>query len=254
MGGTIVLGCSGWEYPEWIGPFYPRNVGDKLRSYADRFVAVEVNTTFYRLPAPAVARSWVRRTPAGFRFAAKFPRTITHEHRLKRTEAELSRFLGVIEPLRESGRFLAALLQLPPAFPFDPGTARAFYETLPTGLPVAVEFRDRSWLASPSMELLREFGLAHVVVDEPLLPVRLETTAPFAYVRWHGHGAPVWYDYAYRREELEPWVGRLRTLAERTESVYGFFNNHFRGEAAANGGRMRELLGIEPPPWSRRLA
>jgi uncharacterized protein YecE (DUF72 family) len=251
--GSILLGTSGWDYPEWNGRVYPPSgVSDKLRYYAHQFPIVEVNSTFYRLPSPAVAGAWARRTPRRFRFAAKFPRTITHELRLEGTDAELGRFLDVVAPLRDAGRFVAALLQLPPYLPFDAGTARRFYASLPRELPVAVEFRERSWLVPESYALLREFGLANVIVDGPHLPVALEVTAPFAYVRWHGHGSPVWYDYAYSAPELEAWIPRLRALAAAAPSVYGFFNNHFRGDAAANCRSLSELLGL-PPPGGGRL-
>ena len=245
--GTLLLGTSGWDYPEWVGPVYPPRAVDKLRFYADRFPIVEVNSTFYRLPDPSVAASWVRRTPPRFRFAAKFPKTITHELRLERADAELGRFLEVLAPLRRAGRFVAALLQLPPSLPFDPGVARAFYAALPGELPVAVEFRERSWRVPASYALLREFGLANVVVDGPHLPIAAEVTAPFAYVRWHGHGRPIWYDYTYSAEELAAWVPRLRELAATTTAVYGFFNNHFRGDAASNCRSLAAELGIPRP-------
>jgi len=251
--GALLLGTSGWDYPEWVGRVYPpRGVADRLRFYADLFPIVEVNSTFYRLPAPSVAASWAKRTPARFRFAAKFPQSITHDLRLKGTEEELARFLEVLRPLREAGKFVAALLQLPPSLRFDTETVRSFYASLPKGLPVAVEFRERSWLAPASVELLREFGFAFVVVDEPHLPVALEVTASFAYVRWHGHGAPLWYDYTYSAAELASWVPRVRQLEAQTEAVYGFFNNHFRGDAAVNCHTLSEELGLPPPPSSRR--
>lgn len=250
----VLLGTSGWDYPEWVGPVYPhRGAEDKLRYYTGRFPIVEVNSTFYHLPSVAVAASWVRRTPKGFRFAAKFPQTITHERRLVGAEEELRQFLTVLHPLREAKKFAAALLQLPPSLKFEPGTVRAFYESLPADLPVAVEFREPSWLVSESFELLREFRLAYVIVDEPHLPIRLETTAPFAYVRWHGHGTNVWYDYTYSAEELAAWVPRVREVAAKVETVYGFFNNHFRGDAAANCTTLADQLGLPPPAWRSRL-
>jgi uncharacterized protein YecE (DUF72 family) len=250
----ILLGTSGWDYPEWVGKVYPPGgASDKLRYYAGLFPVVEVNSTFYRLPAPSVAASWVRRTPSRFRFAAKFPQSITHQLRLVATDQELGRFLAVLRPLREAGRFVAALLQLPPSLPFEPGTVRAFYASLPRDLPVAVEFRERSWLAPESYALLREFGLAHVIVDGPHLPISLETTAPFAYVRWHGHGDPLWYDYTYSAQELADWAPRVRTLAEKVGTVYGFFNNHFRGDAAVNCHTLAEELGLPAPEGPRRL-
>ena len=250
--GAIFLGTSGWDYPEWVGKVYPpTGAKDKLRYYSDLFLIVEVNSTFYRLPPPSVAASWVRRTPSRFRFAAKFPQSITHERKLVGTDEELHRFLEVLKPLRDGGRLAAALLQLPPSLPFEPSTVRAFYETLPKGLPVAVEFRERSWLAPASFELLREFGLAYVVVDEPHLPTELVVTAPFAYLRWHGHGQPLWYDYTYRPEELKAWVPRVKALSEEAETLYGFFNNHFRGDAAVNCQTISEMLELPPPPWRK---
>lgn len=252
--GEIVLGTSGWDYPEWVGRVYPRRgAADRLRYYTGLFPIVEINTTFYRLPPVGVVESWVRRTPSRFRFTAKFPQTITHDRRLVGAGEELDRFLSVIRPLRESGKFSAALLQLPPSLPFEPSTVRAFYERLPNDLPVAVEFRESSWTTPESFELLREFKLAHVVVDEPVLPVRLDVTAPFSYVRWHGHGKSIWYDYTYSDEELKPWVARLQTLAERADQVFGFFNNHFRGDAADNAETLAAELGLGAPPWSSRL-
>ena len=252
--GAIYLGTSGWDYPEWVGRVYPPGgVKDRLHFYAEMFPIVEVNSTFYRLPPPSVAASWVRRTPAGFKFAAKFPQTITHEARLVSTASELERFLAVLKPLREADRFVAALLQLPPSLPFEPATTRAFYESLPRDLPVAVEFRERSWLVPESLALLREFGLAYVTVDGPHLPIELSVTAPFAYVRFHGHGRSIWYDYTYSNEELAAWVPRVQALATQAPSVYLFFNNHFRGDAAVNGQTLSRDLGLSPPPWSRRL-
>jgi uncharacterized protein YecE (DUF72 family) len=246
--GTLLLGTSGWDYPEWVGKVYPaRGASDRLRYYASLFPVVEVNSTFYRLPAPSVTASWVRRTPARFRFAAKFPRTITHELRLEGTEEELARFLAVLAPLRDAGKFVAALLQLPPSLPFEPGKTRAFYASLPKDLPVAVEFRERSWLVPESYALLREFGLANVIVDGPHLPIASEVTASFAYVRWHGHGTRVWYDYTYSAAELAAWVPRVHQLEEEVEVVYGFFNNHFRGDAAVNCRTLAEELGVPPP-------
>jgi uncharacterized protein YecE (DUF72 family) len=252
--GEVLLGTSGWDYPEWVGPVYPtRGKFDRLRYYADLFPIVEVNSTFYRLPPVSVAESWARRTPSRFRFTAKFPQSITHERRLVGADEELHRFLQVLRPLQESGKLLAALLQLPPSLPFEPATIRGFYQSIPPDLPVAVEFREASWLSQESFDLLKEFKFAYVVVDEPLLPIRLERTGPFVYVRWHGHGRSIWYDYTYSHDELAAWVPRVRELAQGGAPVLGFFNNHFRGDAPANCRTISEMLGLPRPPWNVRL-
>ena len=231
--GTILLGTSGWEYPEWVGPVYPkRGASDHLLVYARRFPIVEINTTFYRTPPAADTASWARRTPKGFRFTAKLPQSITHERRLVGVEAELAGYRAAIAPLKEAGKLLASLVQLPPSLPFDPAVVRSFYERLTEDGPIAVEFRERSWLAPESFDLLKEFRYAYVVVDEPLLPVRLELTAPFAYVRWHGHGAPVWYDYRVLRAGARR-VGSARAPPRRA-------------------GRDRPRLLQQPLPRGRR--
>ncbi|MGA7922940.1 MAG: DUF72 domain-containing protein [Thermoplasmata archaeon] len=250
----VLLGTSGWDYPEWVGRVYPRHgASDKLRFYTGLFPIVEIDATFYQLPPVGVAESWVKRTPKRFKFAAKFPQTITHQRRLVGADSELRQFLHVLRPLRESGKFVAALLQLPPSLPFEPATVRAFYDSLPPELPVAVEFRERSWLSPESLDLLREHHFAYVVVDEPHLPVQLDVTGPFAYVRWHGHGNPVWYDYTYSAAEIAAWVPRITELSERAPAIYGFFNNHFRGDASQNCQTLTELLGLPPPPWTSKL-
>jgi uncharacterized protein YecE (DUF72 family) len=249
--GAIYLGTSGWDYPEWVGRFYPkREPSDRLRFYAGFFPIVEVNSTFYRLPPVSVARSWVRRTPKEFRVALKFPRTITHDKLLVGAETEITQFAEFVQPIREAGKLAASLVQLPPSLRFEPATVRRFYESLPSGLSVAVEPREPSWLLPESKALLQEFGFAFVVVDEPLLPIDLTVTAPFSYVRWHGHGKEIWYDYTYSAEELRAWLPRLAQLRERTEAVYGFFNNHFRGDAAVNARTLSELLELPPLPWA----
>jgi uncharacterized protein YecE (DUF72 family) len=252
--GEVRLGCSGWDYAEWVGRFYPRKgVDDRLRYYAGVFPVVEVNSSFYHLPTVRTVESWVRRTPAGFRFTAKVPQEITHDRRLQDVEEPLRALQGAFRPLVRAGKLSAFLVQLPPSLPFQEETVRAFYRQMAGDVSVAVEFREESWLSEESFALLTEFGFAHVVVDEPKLPVLLRTTAPLAYVRWHGHGSPLWYDYPYRSDELAAWVPRVRELQQRASLVLGFFNNHFRADAPVNSLELTERLGLSPPAWTGRL-
>ncbi len=253
-GPPIQIGCSGWEYPEWVGPFYPRGTrSDHLRTYAASFPIVEINTSFYQIPSPRVVGTWARRTPRGFGFTAKLPQEITHVRRLEHIEEPLARFLEAMAPLRMAEKLRALLVQLPPSLPFDAPKVRDFYERLPEDVPVAVEFREPGWRDPASWDLLREFGFASTIVDEPLLPVDLTRTAPWVYVRWHGHGQPVWYDYRYSRAELQAWVPRIRGVVEGGTKALGFFNNHFRGDAPRNAREFQDLLGLLPPPWTPRL-
>lgn len=253
--GSVTLGCSGWDYAEWVGRFYPANrTVDRLAYYARQFPLVEVDSSFYRTPTAHAVESWARRTPKGFRFTAKLPQEATHERRLVGAGPALRRHAEAFRPLVDAGKLVANLVQLPPSLPFDATVARAFYEELPPEVPAAVEFRERSWLAAASWELLREFRLAAVVVDEPLLPVDLTVTRPdLAYVRLHGFGSTTWYDYTYSPAELLAWVPRLKDLAERAERVVVLFNNHFRGDAPVNALELARQMDLPPPPWASTL-
>lgn len=255
MSARTLLGCCGWEYPEWVGRFYPaRGKVDRLARYAQVFPVVEVDSSFYSTPPVRSVEGWERRTPRGFRFTAKFPQEITHVRRLEGCGEPLRLHYEAFRPLLRSGKMAAFLLQLPPSLPFEERKVRAFYESLPPDPPVAVEFRERSWLAPASLDLLREFRLSTTIVDEPLLPVDLTLTNPeVAYVRWHGHGPSTWYDYRYSREELRAWVPRLQEVAGQAKLLLGFFNNHFRADAPTNALELEEMLGLGPPPWSGRL-
>jgi uncharacterized protein YecE (DUF72 family) len=248
------IGCSGWDYPEWVGPVYPRGPNiDRLAHYATLFPIVEINTSFYHLPTPRTVRSWARRTPHGFGFAAKLPQEITHRRRLNDVEEPLRAFFEVFDPLLREGRLLAILAQLPPSLPFRESLARRFYEQLPRSPPVVIEFREPSWLQESSYDLLKEWDLTPAIVDEPHLSVPLFEGFPLVYIRWHGHGSPVWYDYRYSDEELRQWVPRVKRLERSGRPVLGFFNNHFRGDAARNALTLSEFLELPPPAWTRRL-
>ena len=108
----ILIGCSGWSYPDWAGPFYPEGMasGEYLSWYADRFPIVEVDSTFYRVPSKGMVQGWRDKTPKGFQFALKVPQVITHQKQLRGCEAEVDEFVASILPLGD--KLHSALLQL----------------------------------------------------------------------------------------------------------------------------------------------
>jgi uncharacterized protein YecE (DUF72 family) len=79
------IGCSGWSYTAWQGPFYPLNIENSqwLGYYSQGFDYVEIDSTFYRMPSPFMVKNSYKRTPDNFRFPAKFPKIISHDERLK---------------------------------------------------------------------------------------------------------------------------------------------------------------------------
>lgn len=245
--GEIRLGTSGWSYDEWIGPFYESRKTPKLTHYQQIFPTAEIDSTFYAYPSQRTVYGWLRHTGPDFTFSAKLPRLITHDKTLKDTEDDLQSFLDLMQPLSLNGKLLAILIQLPPSLAFDLDLLEAFFKTLPKQPRFAIEFRNKTWLNPETWKLLTRYRVANTIVDEPLLPPEPIVTTDLAYIRWHGKGRNVWYNYRYTPDELKPWVPRVRKTSAQTKILVGYFNNHFHGYAVENCVQVLEMLGIATP-------
>jgi uncharacterized protein YecE (DUF72 family) len=245
---NVYLGTQGWSYKDWVGSFYPpgTKAADYLPYYAQVFDAVELDTTFYGIPTPERVAGWSRATPGGFQFTAKTPRSITHDRRLVDAGGEFEEFVGAVERLGE--KLGAILIQLPPDFTVAERPAlEAFLERLPAGFRFAAEFRHRSWLTEETYDLLRAHGVAWTMIDLRYMPITIQTTADFAYVRWLGdHRAVIRVHETIRDRsaELTTWAIELEGVARRVERVYGFVNNHYSGHSPADVRRLRRALGL----------
>src|SRR3972149_4118157 len=207
------LGCSGWDYQEWVGPLYRSATESKLAAYSRVFDTAEINSTFYRMPEKGMVLGWARYTHDEFRFAAKVPQTVTHDRLCDvglGAEKELLTYCEIMRPLLDAGKLGPLLLQLPPRLRFDPSKLRDFFAILPPEFTWALEPRNKTWMVEEAFELLAAHHVAYTIVDEPLLPPTLRVTARTAYVRWHGHGKDPWYAYRYSDEELRAWVPKVR--------------------------------------------
>jgi uncharacterized protein YecE (DUF72 family) len=244
---VIRLGTAGWKYKDWLGSLYPSKQHQFLY-YRKLFDTAEIDSTFYRYPSAKAVAAWAR-VPEDFIFTAKVPQEVTHNLKLDinaGADRRMLDFLELMEPLREARRLGPLLLQLPPSYDFNPDGLSAFLDVLPEGWQFAVEFRHPSWMTDETFKLLRHHEAAYCVVDEPLLPPRVEVTAPFGYIRWHGRGQKLWYYYLYSKEELKEWVPRVQATEKQcSQPVYGIFNNHWHGFAARNCVEMAELLGVK---------
>ena len=243
---NIVLGTSGWSYEEWVGPFYVERK-KMFSEYARVFRTAEINSTFYVYPSPGMVYGLTRGSPAGFVFAAKLPKLITHTKKLsieKGVQADLEKFLELMKPMNDAGKLGPLLIQLPPEFSFSEiETLSKFIALLPESYRFAAEFRNVSWVRDETWVLLRKYNVAYTIVDEPLLPPDAVLTADFSYFRWHGRHSQPWFDYRYSEKELDEWVPKVREAAEKTKKVYGYFNNHFHGYAPENCVQILEKLG-----------
>jgi uncharacterized protein YecE (DUF72 family) len=255
VSGIVRLGTQGWNYDAWVGPFFPEGTRatDYLTTYARAFDTVEVDATFYAIPAAKVVRQWASRVPKGFTFALKLPQQITHEQRLRACEDLVALFA---DSARELGDALGpVLMQFGPDFGLNELPALAgFLPALPRDLRFAVEFRDKKWINDGVLALLAEHRVALALVDARWIPRRTmlklagDPTTDFAYMRWMGPDRSL-VDYSRiqvdRTKEVDAWAGVIPALAQRVTTVYGYVNNHFSGHSPATVRILQEKLGIE---------
>lgn len=260
------IGCVGYSYDFWVGPFYPRHTppSDYLRLFAKVFDLVEIDRSFYSTPSPATARQWRESVPPGFVFTAKFPRVVTHEPPSKRSEAALERFLRAMEELRPQVGPL--LLQFPPSLsrPAGRGAVERLLDGLPRGFDYVVEFRHHSWMHPGLFEELRSRRIALAWTEVQHVETPPELTADFVYLRFIGDRSlkslgSIQID---RTSAMTKWAARLRAVEGQVPRAYVLFNNHFAGFGPASVNEFRRILGLplrdfaavhEPEPGQTRL-
>ncbi|MBE0524457.1 MAG: DUF72 domain-containing protein [Methanosarcinales archaeon] len=246
--GSIRLGCSGWDYKDWVGTLYVRDES-KLKAYTSIFNTAEINSTFYSYPKPGLVLGWAAHTPDDFLFSVKLNRQVTHEKRLDiaaGVEDDVRGFCELMRPLKGSGRLACILIQLPPGLKFSCNLVESFLAVLPHDYHFALEYRNRTWLTDDVIRLFERYNITPVMTDGPALPKQEMSSEDMAYIRWHGRGGRVWYNYRYSQQELETWVGAIRELSEQVQ-VLGYFNNHYHGHAPENCLDVLEMLGIATP-------
>jgi len=229
----FLVGTSGFSYPAWRGTFYPEKLpaSGMLAYYAGVFPAVEINNTFYRMPAPTLLAGWTEQTPAGFRFVLKAPQQITHKLRLKDAAEPAREFVRRSEALGAKRGPL--LFQLPPNLKADLARLETFLAALPAGIEPAFEFRHASWFQEDTWAVLRKHDAALCVAQTGELDTPLVATAGFGYVRLRRE--------EYTDHDLTEWAGRLRAV-EGWQRVYVFLK-HDEGRAPALARAFLGALG-----------
>lgn len=236
--GQVHIGTSGWHYRHWLGPFYPPDLpaAKMLSWYAAQFHTVEINNSFYRLPSEDAIRSWSGSVPAGFRFAVKGSRFITHMKKLKDPVPALEKFVPRVELL---GKKLGPILfQLPPFWPPNLERLAEFLDALPSSHRYCFEFRNPGWHIDPVFRLLQKRRAAFCIFDLAGFTAPVQHTANFAYVRLHGPGGK--YQGSYTRPALERWAREIDSWQLR--HVYVYFDNDERAFAALNAAALSEML------------
>jgi uncharacterized protein YecE (DUF72 family) len=269
----IFIGPAGWSYADWRGRVYSEGAGtkfDTLELVARYFDTAEINSSFYYPPKPATARSWLKRVAhnPNFIFTAKLHKVFTHK-RDKLTSKDEGAFREGINPLIEAEKLGALLIQFPWSFKND-REERTYLNQLCERFkdyPLVVELRHESWNHPRILQTLEDLGVGLCDIDQPLFANSIkpsaEVTSSIGYIRLHGRNYQNWfreeanvmerYDYLYSRDELEPWVERIKQVADKAKQTFVITNNHARGKSLVNAFEVLALLEEKRVPGPAKL-
>ena len=255
----LYVGCSGWSYSSWEGPFYPEHLDSSawLHHYSKVFDYVEINSSFYNIPSPFTVRKWFRVTPENFRFVAKFPKVITHEKKMVNVDKELDQFFEAIAPLYE--KTLTLLIQLPPSIMIKEGLEklRNLIPHLDKRFRYSVEVRHKSWFQDLAYNFFANEGMCLVwsqLADIQTPPI---VTTDFLYMRFIGDRSIDEKDFGKiqkdRIAELHYWANELKKV-KRDEAMnlrlaIASANNHYAGFGPATANMFRTMMGIPEVNW-----
>ena len=269
----IRVGPAGWSYPDWRGRVYPEGAGtkfDTLALVAKYFDTAEINSSFYHPPSPDTARSWLRRIEhnPNFVFTAKLYRTFTHE-RGRATNEDEKLYRAGLDPLMEAGKLGAVLIQFPWSFKNEIEERNYLNQVVARfkEYPLVVELRHESWNNPRVLQTLEDLGVGLCDIDQPLFSNSIkpsaEVTSSIGYIRLHGRNYQNWfreeanvverYDYLYSRDELEPWLNRIREVSGKAKQTFVIANNHARGQSLVNAFEILAELEEERVPGPAKL-
>ncbi|ANZ98633.1 hypothetical protein CKN82_04235 [Carnobacterium divergens] len=264
----ITIGLTGWGDHETL----ILNKQQKLENYASHFPFVELDTSFYALPASSSIESWLAKTPNTFQFIPKALQTMT-KHRdwsdfYPSEKNMFDTYLATFEPMVSANRLKAVLFQFPPYFACTKEHV-AYLRNIRIwmkDLPVAIEFRNNTWYSidyqQQTLQLLKELNFIHTVVDQPQTPtnsvpkVLSVTNSALTLYRLHGRNFDGWLNasgpdwrkkrtlYNYNLAELEGIKQDILTLTEESNEVAVIFNNNSGGHAASNGKSLQKLMNV----------
>jgi uncharacterized protein YecE (DUF72 family) len=238
--GAIRIGCSGWNYKHWRGPFYPEKMPVKrwFDHYAATFDTVEINNSFYRLPKAETFDKWREQAPPGFTYSVKANRFLTQAKKLKDCAEPLERMLT---PVRHLGETLGPILyQLPPRFRLNLERLSEFIDLLPRDLMHIFEFREKSWLTEEVLALLDRSGVSFCVHDMPGSAAPRWAAGPIAYIRFHGGEGKYWGRYS--DEGLLSWSDWIVEQSRAGRDVWCYFNNDIFAHAIDDALTLRSMV------------
>jgi uncharacterized protein YecE (DUF72 family) len=231
----ILIGTSGYNYPEWKGTFYPPKTPSArmLEYYAQHLPSVEINYTFYRMATAKIVAGWDAATPPGFTFVLKAPQRITHIARLKDIDEPLRFFL---ETARGLGPKLGPVLfQLPPSFKKDVARLADLLTQFPPDIRCAWEFRHASWFSDDVYDALRKGDAALCVADTEAGTTPMVPTTDFGYFRLRD-------DAGYTKKALAGWAATIRAREPDWKRAFVFFKHEESGIGPKLAAQLSEIV------------
>ncbi len=248
----IHIGCAGWDYKDWIGPFYPKLLEsyNRLVFYTKYFNVIEINNTFYSLPKFSIVQNWSEQAPADFKFIVKVWQEITHNFKDVNIKDSISQFFYRLSPLKE--KTFAYLLQFPPWFKYNEKhlhQLKYLISELPTENKYIFELRDNSWFNEDLLYELLE--ISTIILGTTYMPGIKAYYMPRQntyYIRLIGDRELTVFDRIQRdqKENLSNLVNKINTL-KKSPNIYEIFiivNNHFQGNAPESVNMLKEKLNL----------
>jgi uncharacterized protein YecE (DUF72 family) len=238
--GKYYIGTSGWHYKHWKRTFYPAELSDDdhFLYYCTLFHTVEINNSFYKLPASKTFSDWHKASPDDFIFSVKGSRFITHMKKLNTDASSIRMFFDRAGKLKE--KLGPILFQLPPKWNLNLERLSSFLNNLPEGYRYAFEFRNETWYTPEVFGLLQKYNAAFCIYELAHHLSPLNVTADFVYVRLHGPGEK--YQGSYTLPALKKWAGLCREWSQQGKDVYVYFDNDQAGYAAFNALQLSGLV------------
>ncbi len=269
----ILIGTSGYDYPEWKGVFYPADLKRKdfLPYYASQFNALELNNSFYNMPTADRLLSFRDRSQGQLQFSVKANRLLTHEVGVDWSQ-DAAQFIQAVSPLAQKGNLCAVLFQFPQSFHYTPENRVYLAKLIEMfgSLPVVIEFRHVEWIKESVLEGLESRratlcycdmpelkylpNIATSAVPELVEGLSIPSRASLFYLRLHGRNEAAWYatdnspnggsryTYDYTDAELSQFVPVIQSAILTGRRPVVFFNNHPNGSGARNAVKLKDLL------------
>ncbi len=248
------IGCTGWSYEGWIGPFYPKVMEHTnfLKHYSSVFDTTEINSTFYRIPSLSMTTKWNQDTPENFLFTAKLPKLITHDGRLK-PGPYLDQFLLSIKPL--GSKMSIIVIQLPPSLSFSEAEPHLekMINHLPKNYRYAIEGRHKTWFNDNAYQFLSKRNLCLVWNEVEGVENPAPITSDFVYLRLIGDRSISEKEFGKiikdRTDLIKRWADRIDKIKNKVSFAVAMANNHFEGFAPVTANKLRMQMGLEQVNW-----